>query len=206
MSPRILSILLASMAAPAALVAAAPAYAQAASDADAARAGEFIDGLANQAFQVVRSGSANSDATKTELRALLAENFDVSYIGQYLIRRHRGDVDQGQFRAYMQVFPSWVVETYTNNLFAFKDSDLRIIRAVPAGSRGQVEVYSRVTSPSSAPIDAVWLLSPDGNGWKIRNLTVSGVNMAITQEQDFNAYINKNGFDALVDLMKRRVS
>ncbi|MBZ6379975.1 hypothetical protein B5C34_14195 [Pacificimonas flava] len=206
MTKRLAALLLASVAAPAAFLAPTAVSAQAASEADAQRAGQFIDSLANEAFGVIRSGSANSAATKTELRKLLAENFDVNYIGQYLIRRHQRDIDQSQMRAYMEVFPAWVVETYTNNLFAFKDAELNVIRAVPSGSRGQVEVYTRVTSPGQAPIDAVWLVSPDGNSYKIRNLTVSGVNMAITQEQDFNAYISKNGFDALVDLMKRRVS
>ena len=188
------------------LVAVSPATAQAASEADAQRAGQFIDKLAGGAFDVVRTGSADSAATKRKLRGMLAENFDVGYIGQYLIRRHRKDISQAQFRAYMNVFPDWVVETYTNNIFAFKDSDLRILRAVPEGNRGDISVYSRVTPKSGAPIDAIWQIRKDGNEYKIRNMKVSGVNMALTQEQDFNAYINKNGFDALVDLMKRRIS
>ena len=186
--------------------AATPAAAQAASDADAKRAGAFIDELAGGTFGVIRSGDANSGATKAKLRGMLAKNFDVDYIGQYLIRRHRSDLSDAQFRNYMAVFPDWVVATYTNNLFAFKDSELKVLRAVPAGSRGDIEVYSRVTPPSGAPIDAVWQVRKDGNGFTIRNLKVSGVNLTLTQEQDFNAYINKNGFDALVDLMKRRVS
>ena len=184
----------------------APAAAQAASDADAQAAGQFIDNLANDAFTVIKSGDPESRATKTELRSMLAENFDVQYIGQYLIRRHKDDITKQQYDAYMQVFPSWVVETYTNNLFAFRDANLNVIRAVPSGSRGDIEVYTRVQPASGAPIDAVWQVRKVGSDYKIRNMKVSGVNMALTQEQDFNSYISRNGFDALVSLMKRRVS
>jgi phospholipid transport system substrate-binding protein len=36
----------------------------------------------------------------------------------------------------------------------------------------------------------------------VNNLTVSGINLSLTQEADFNAYIEKNGFDALVTFLK----
>ena len=41
-----------------------------------------------------------------------------------------------------------------------------------------------------------------GPKYLISNVTVSGVNLALTQEADFSAYIAKNGFDALVSFMK----
>lgn len=200
------ALLLASLAAPAAFLAPTPAAAQAASEADAQRAGQFIDGLAGEAFDVIRAGNPESAATKQKLRQLLASNFDVDYIGQYLIRRHRDDISADQYRAYMQVFPGWVVETYTNNLFAFRDADLEVVRAIPSGNRGDIEVYSRVVPTDGAPVDAVWQIRKDGNDFTIRNMKVSGVNLTLTQEQDFNSYINRNGFDELVALMRRRVS
>jgi|TARA_R100000501_G_scaffold13654_5_gene25069 phospholipid transport system substrate-binding protein len=198
---------LVSMAAPLSILVATPASAQAATDSDTKAASAFIDGLAEDAFGVIRSGDAQSPQTQEELRKMLASNFDVNYIGQYLIRRHRQDISDTQYREYMKVFPQWVVATYTNNLFAFEDSELSVTRAVPRGSRGDVEVYTRITPKSGNPVDAVWQVRKKGsNDFKIRNLKVSGVNMALTQEQDFNAYISRNGFDGLVTLMKKRIS
>ncbi|MBV7256520.1 ABC transporter substrate-binding protein [Pacificimonas sp. WHA3] len=202
-----IALALAALTAPAALMSAAPAYAQAASESDAKAAAKFIDTLSSEAFAVIRSGSANSPQTRAALNEMLAENFDVNYIGQYLIRRHKKDIDADQYRAYMAVFPTWVVATYTNNLFAFEDSEIRVIRAIPRGARGDVEVFTRIIPKSGSPFDAVWQLRMKGpDDFKIRNLKVSGVNMALTQEQDFNAYIGRNGFDALVALMKKRIS
>ncbi|MGB7406733.1 MAG: ABC transporter substrate-binding protein [Pacificimonas sp.] len=200
-----IAIALAAMAVPFALTA-APVYAQAATDAEAEAAAAFIDGLAEDAFAVIRSGDPKNKATQDELRGMLAENFDVRYIGQYLIRRHRNDITADQYRAYMNVFPKWVVATYTNNLFAFNDSRLEVIRAIPRGTRGDIEVFTRVIPKSGSPIDAIWQLRKQDDEFLIRNLKVSGVNMALTQEQDFNAYIGRKGFDALVDLMTRRAA
>ena len=49
----------------------------------------------------------------------------------------------------------------------------------------------------------IWLVEKGAGGkWLIANVTVSGVNLSITQEADFSAFIAKNGFDALVAMMK----
>ncbi len=200
-----IAIALAAMAAPAMLVS-TPAAAQAATDADAKAAAAFIDGLADDAFAVIREGDANSAETQATLRKMLASNFDVNYIGQYLIRRHKNAISADQYKSYMSVFPTWVVATYTNNLFAFEDSTLNVIRAVPSGTRGDLQVYTRIKPKSGSPIDAVWSLRKKGDKFLIRNLTVSGVNMALTQEKDFNSYIANNGFDKLVALMKKRTA
>ncbi|MGB3724115.1 MAG: ABC transporter substrate-binding protein [Pacificimonas sp.] len=200
-----IALALSAMAAPA-MLAATPAAAQAATDADAKAAASFIDKLAGDAFDVIRDGDASSSATQAKLREMLAANFDVDYIGQYLIRSQKGSISREQYRDYMSVFPTWVVATYTNNLFAFDDSTLDVIRAVPAGSRGDLKVYTRVKPKSGSPINAIWSVRKVGGKFLIRNLEVSGVNMALTQEKDFRSYIANNGFDKLVALMKKRTA
>ena len=50
----------------------------------------------------------------------------------------------------------------------------------------------------------VWTLAKAGNGYKVTNLTDSGVALAVTQGADFDSYIQRNGFDGLVAFMKKR--
>jgi phospholipid transport system substrate-binding protein len=50
----------------------------------------------------------------------------------------------------------------------------------------------------------IWSLTKSGSGYKVSNLTVAGVNLALSQEADFKAYAQRNGFDALVKFMKDR--
>ena len=126
-------------------VATTPAHAQAATEAEAKSAATFIDTLAGEAFDVIRAGDPSSPATKTKLRGMLAENFDVNYIGQYLIRRHKkvrspGRSISGRICGFS---PTWVVATYTNNLFAFDDCR-RLMSFAPCrrGTRGDLKVYS----------------------------------------------------------------
>ena len=184
---------------------AAPAAAQtAATPADAAAAGKFVDGLADQAFTILRDKSVSRSAARAKFRTLLKTNFAVDEIGARLIRRQRATLTPAQLQQYRAIFPDWVVGTYADRLYDYANSDLKIVRTLPRGQRGDVDVMTRITLPSGGqPIDATWSVKKTESGaFVIQNLTVAGVNLSLTQEADFSAYIQKNGFDGLLKFMR----
>lgn len=171
---------------------------------DAKAAATFIDGLADQAFVILRDKSMTKPQVRTKFRQMLRENFAVTDIGNRLIRRHRATVTPAQYQAYMTAFPDYVVGTYADRLYEYANSDLKIVRTLPRGARGDVDVFTRISLPNGGtPIDAVWSVrkAPTGK-FQIQNLTVAGVNLALTQEADFTSYIQRKGFDALVQFMR----
>lgn len=171
-------------------------------------AGAFISDLSQRAYAVLRDKSNDKNDVRTKFRALLKENFAVTDIGNRLIRRHVRTISKQQYQAYQAAFPNYVVDTYTDNLFEFADSELKVLRTVPRGTRGTIDVYARVIRKNGAqPIDSIWTVKKNESGkYVVDNLTVAGVNLSLTQEADFTAYIQKNGFDALVQFMKDRKS
>lgn len=171
-------------------------------------AGVFIDDLADKAYGVLRDKANDKATVRKKFRALLKQNFAIDEIGNKLIRRHVRTISKPQYDAYKSAFPDYVVETYTDNMFEYVDSDLRIVRTLPRGTRGNVDVYTRIVRNDGAqPIDAIWSVKKDETGkFLVTNVTVAGVNLSLTQEADFNAYITKNGFDALVQFMTSRKS
>ncbi|BBE34963.1 MlaC/ttg2D family ABC transporter substrate-binding protein [Sphingosinicella microcystinivorans] len=171
-------------------------------------AGNFIADLSQRAYAVLRDKSNDKDDVRTKFRALLKENFAVTDIGNRLIRRHVRTITKQQYQAYQAAFPNYVVDTYTDNLFEFADSELKVVRTVPRGTRGTIDVYARVIRNNGAqPIDSIWTVKKNESGkYVVDNLTVAGVNLSLTQEADFTAYIQKNGFDALVQFMRDRKS
>ncbi|QMW24081.1 MlaC/ttg2D family ABC transporter substrate-binding protein [Sandaracinobacteroides saxicola] len=193
----------------AALTLAIPAFAQTpapagqASPATQAAAGAFVIALSNETFAVLRDKSLSKDAARAKFRNLLRANFAIPDIGNRLIRRYRAQITPAQLSAYQAALPVFIVNTYADRLYDFADARVTLVRTAPRGSRGDVDVFTRITRPNAGnPIEAVWAVRP-GNPSQITNLTVNGVNVALTQEADFSAYIQKNGFDALVDFMKK---
>ena len=200
--PLIALALVAAPAAPAMAQAAAPA--RTAPGQDAKAAGQFIDQLADQAFGILRDKTMTKPQVRAKFRTMLRDNFAVNEIGARLIRRHRATVTPAQYQAYMAAFPDYVVGTYADRLYEYANSDLKVVRAVPRGNRGDMDVLTRITLPNGGnPIQSTWTVRRAPNGkFQIQNLSVAGVNLALTQEADFTSFIQRKGFDALVQFMR----
>lgn len=183
----------------AATLIAAPAAAQ-----QQAAAGEFVGSLSSQAFAVLKDKSLTRAQAKTKFRTLLAQNFATKQIGDRLIRTVRSTITPQQYAAYSAAFPDYVVGAYADRLYDYADATLKVVRVQPVGSG--FAVYSTVTQPGQGrPLEAMWSVVPAGAGkFQITNLTVGGINLALTQEADFKSVIQRQGFDALVNFMKSK--
>lgn len=174
--------------------------APAAAAVDSSQPGRLVESLAHDGFEALRS--PNHAAAKAQFRQLLSQHFAVNVIGDRLIRRWRPTITAAQYQAYKEAMPDFIVNTYADRLFEYADADLKVIRTQQSGDNAAV--LSQVTKPGAQPITAVWTVMKTPSGYKVTNLTVAGINLALTQTADFDAYIQRKGFDALVAFMKSR--
>ncbi|QXQ07966.1 ABC transporter substrate-binding protein [Sphingosinicellaceae bacterium] len=180
----------------------APAMAQAASPADSQAASKFVDDLSVRVFTLLKDKSLSKSQIRAKFRVMLRDAFALDDIGNRLIRRYRNQITPAQYAAYQAALPEFAINAYGDRLMNYANATVTPVRTVPRGARGDVDVYSRVTVPNRDPFDAIWTVRKDGSGFRIINLTISGINLSLTQEADFSSYIAKNGFDALVSFMK----
>ncbi|MFZ4689047.1 MAG: MlaC/ttg2D family ABC transporter substrate-binding protein [Polymorphobacter sp.] len=161
----------------------------------------FVQKLADEAFAVLRDKSLSKAASRNKFRTMLQQNVALEDIGNRLIRRHRATITPDQYVQYQKALPDFVLNAYADRLYDYSDASVKTLRSVGRGP--MTDVYTRVTRPGAQPVDAVWQVKKTATGKQmVNNLTVSGINLSLTQEADFNAYIQKNGFDALVTFLK----
>lgn len=189
---------------PPGVIASVPATAQEAPAADPAAdpaAGQFIENLSRDAFAVLKDESLTETEARNRFRTMLEENVALRSIGQRLIRKHRRTITPAQLEAYDAALPNFILSTYSDRLSDYRDATVKVMRLNAHGP--YVDVQTRVERPGSQPIDAIWQVrkTPQGR-YLINNLTVSNINLTITQEADFDAYIQRNGFDALVTFLE----
>jgi phospholipid transport system substrate-binding protein len=161
----------------------------------------FVQTLTDDGFAAMRTGS--KDAAKAKFRALLSQNVAVDLIGPRLIRQWLPRITPAQQEAYKAALPAYIVGTYADRLFEYADASVRVIRTQPTAGGG-ADVYTQVTKPGAQPIAATWSLTKVGGAWKVLNLNVAGINVAMAQAADFNSVIQREGFDALVRRMNAR--
>ncbi|MEC9046050.1 MAG: ABC transporter substrate-binding protein, partial [Pseudomonadota bacterium] len=78
------------------------------------------------------------------------------------------------------------------------------------GKRKFIFVESKLTDPrkTKGDINVVWRLVPKGNSFKIVDVVIAGISMAITQRNEYSAVIkrNKGRFDALLEAMRNQIT
>lgn len=185
----------AGLSAPFAAAPAAPAAAQT----NGQDPGRFVESLADTGFGLLKG---NRNAARNQFRALLTRHFAVDAIGDNLIRRWRPKISAAQYSAYKAAFPGFIIGTYADRLYDYAGADLKVIRSQVRGNNAAV--LTQVTKPGARPVPVIWSLAKVGNGYRVTNLTVGGINVAMAQGADFDSYVQRNGFDALVNFMRRR--
>jgi phospholipid transport system substrate-binding protein len=179
----------------AAVLLAAPASAQI----DNQDPGRFVQSLATTGFSALRGEKA---AARGKFRSILSQHFAVDAIGDKLIRRWRPQISPAQYAAYKAAFPNFIVGTYADRLYDYSGASIKVVRVQNQGANAAV--LTQVTRPGARPVSAIWSVAKIGQGYKVTNLTVSGVNLAVAQTADFDAFVQRNGFDALVAFMRKR--
>lgn len=163
-------------------------------------ASSFVESLAADGLQVLRTGS---DAQKrARFRSLLGDHFAVRQIGDRLIRRWRGQISSSQYSAYQQALPGFLLGTYADRLSAYARADVEVTNATQRGDTYLVQ--TRVTNPGSRPVSVIWYLTRANGRFQVTNMRVAGINLTLNQAQDFDSYVQRNGFDRLVQFMETR--
>ena len=180
---------------------AAPAlFAPAAAAVDSSDPQRFVQTLTTDAFAAAKADKAQA---KAKFRALLAQHVAVDEMGTRLIRRWVSQVTPAQLAAYKSALPTYLVGTYTDNLLNYSDAVIKVVSASPAPGGGS-NVITTVQKPGRQPIRAIWTLMQVGGAWKVANITVAGINVAMAQAADFDSVIQREGFDALVKRLQSR--
>lgn len=183
----------------------APAMAQdadtAANDPDGAFA--FISELSSNAIKVLDDPQLTQDERNDEFRRLLREGFDLDYIGRLVLGRHARNANKNQLESYKSVFPEYVLQIYSNRLKERGDETFEVDSTTPAGKR-DLYVRSRIVRPDGPDVAADWRVRKIEGAFRIVDLKIEGISMAITQRDEFSAKVNADGIDALITFMREQ--
>ena len=169
------------------------------------QAGQFIKQLGDQAIGALRSPNGSLAQRETDYRRILSENFDIPFIGRFVLGRHWTRASAEQQGDYLRLFQEFLVKTYSSRLGGYAGETLVIVAERPGGGQDTV-VRTRIERPSGPPIEADWRVRQQNTGPRIIDVEVAGVSMALTQRAEFDSVIQRNGIDGLIEVLRAKTS
>ncbi|MFL5266276.1 MAG: phospholipid-binding protein MlaC [Stellaceae bacterium] len=194
------SILLAGlMLLPGALAPAIPAAA-------AADPAAMISNLGSRALEVLGKGASQSQRVE-RFRELLRQDFDVPGIARFVLGRYWNTASEEQRTEYVKVFEDYVAMAYATRLGEYTGETFKV-----TGSRPDADgaiVSSQIVRPSgAAPVKVDWRLTGRDGKYKISDVSVDGISMAVTQRSEFASVIQHNGgqVQGLITMLRQKTS
>jgi phospholipid transport system substrate-binding protein len=168
-------------------------------------AATFVREFADRAIAMLTDRSLSAADRDEALRELLRTGFDLDITSRLVLGRYWGQATAEQRTAYRQLFEDYLVATYGGQLREYSGQTLQVQDARLEGGRDAI-VRSRVqASNGGSPIGVDWRLRRSQDRWRIIDVVVAGVSLAITHRSEFAALISREGgIDGLLQALRRK--
>lgn len=189
------------------LIVLATALTLAAGNAQAApgTASEFVAWLGDRTVTVLRSDDGNPVSLEARFRNLLREGFDLPFIARFALGTNWRRATAEQRSDYLGVFGEYVVRTYSSRLGGYSGEAMNIVAARRAGERDSV-VETEIVRPSGPPLTAEWRVRVIDGEYRIIDIAVEGISMAVTMRSEFSAVVESKGIDGLIAALQLRAN
>lgn len=170
---------------------AAPAFAQGSAQ-QVPAAAAFVERLAQRAIEGLTARDIDTAERTKRFRELLTESFDVPKIGRFALGAAWRTASAADREAYLKAFEDFIVATYASRFADYGGEQIRVVSSRRL-DEGEAAVGTMFERARGEPVRVDWRLAPEGQSWKIIDVIIEGVSMAITQRDDFASTVQRNG-------------
>jgi len=164
----------------------------------------FVESL-NQASMNFYSDATEEDA-RERVRALLAAKFDVQTMAEYALARTWEKADAKQREELLEAIKEEIVTAYLRRMRA-PGTKLEFVGFRKPEGEDHLAA-SRRTVPGKADQIWIWWLRPNGDSWRVTDISVDGHSALSTQRQEYGTvFIDNHGsVDAVLKFMRTRAA
>ena len=178
-----------------------PAYALAQGAARDPQAENYVDTSARRVLGVLNNRSIDLASRRQAFHNLTNDLIDWQRLTRFVLGKYARTATPDQLQRFANAY-----HTYNEGIYQRRIDDYKGLRAVVTGSvvrrPGDVIVRTMLSgAPGQQPTELSWRVLGGGNSWKVVDVQVKGVWLAITQQQDFVSTIDNGGgrIDTLIN-------
>lgn len=154
------------------------------------QAEQFVRTAARQFLQVLSDRGLSVSAKETAIRQLIDQIVDVPRITGFVLGKYARTITPAQRQAFNIAFRAYAESVYQRHISDFRGETLTVAGSV-VRKPGDVVVATVIAGGAGRePRNVSWRLLNGGGGWRVVDAQISGVWLAITQQQDFVSTID----------------
>lgn len=168
-------------------------------------AAQFINQLGNQAIDTLRATNLTLDQREARFRGLLSRGFDLRFIGRFVLGRYWRTATPDQQTDYLTLYGEFLLKTYSARLGGYSGETLTVTGTRQATNK-DIVVSTNLNRPSGPSIAADWRVRVIDGQFRIIDIMIEGVSMAVTQRSEFASVVRRDGIDGLLAILRARTT
>ncbi|MBQ8661226.1 MAG: ABC transporter substrate-binding protein [Alphaproteobacteria bacterium] len=174
---------------------------------DGAKAENFVKDVTAQGIEDIINANVSQAEKDARFAKLFNEALDLDFIGQFVLGRNWKVATPEQRKEFIKVYRQLNVSTWSKRFDEFKGKNFVFKGTSPSNSKGQIFVNSVVPMDQGEPAKVVWRVREKAGQYKIVDIIIENVSLAITARNEYTAFIKNNpgGIDALISNLKSKI-
>jgi phospholipid transport system substrate-binding protein len=168
-------------------------------------AAKFVQTLGSEAVllqSAARSGGPEDRVTL--LRGLVRRGFNLELTSQFVLGKYWNRASAEQRAEFQELFTEYLLNSYARYIGTYHAETLNILASHPVGAQ-DILVETSVTSDDGAT-NPIWRVRAQDGIYKVIDVSIDGVSLALTQRREFAAVINRQGLDGLLDILRQKLA
>jgi phospholipid transport system substrate-binding protein len=141
--------------------------------------------------QVLQANIAKQEKAD-RFRTLFKQFFDIPAIARFTLGRFWKVAQPDEQAKFLTAFEDVIVYTWTRRFSEYNGQTLQVQSTAPDGDDGAL-VSSTIVGKDIQPIAVAWRLRKREDGWRVVDIIVEGVSMALTYRQEYATILNQQG-------------
>ena len=152
----------------------------------------FVKNLAQEGITFLGNSDLSEAQKAKRFRKLLTNSFDMKTIGRFALGRYWRTASADQRAEYQKLFRDMIVEVYSRRFSEYDGQSLEVRSS--RGDGKHITGTSFIVSDKGGPeVQVDWRVRHKNGQYKVIDIVVEGVSMALTQRSDFSSVIQRGG-------------
>lgn len=175
---------------------------------DAAQAEAFVEKVTREGIEEIINVNVSQTVKDQRFEKLFNNALDLNFIGQFVLGRYWRTSTPEQKKGFINAYRELNIKTWSKRFDEFKGKKFIFKGTSPSNSANQIFVNSLVPMDQGEPAKVVWRVKQTGDKFKIVDIIIENVSLAITARNEYTAYIKSapGGVDDLIKDLQNKTN
>lgn len=159
----------------------------------AAPAQEALRALADDALAVLTDEAMDEQSRQQAFRDVLRRGFDVEAVSRFVLGRYWRQASEEERAAFARLFEDYIVTTYAVRLANYRAGMFEVLGARELDRPQHALVQSEIRPSAGPSVRVDWRMHENAGRWRVTDILVEGVSMAVAQRAEFASVIRRDG-------------